>query len=238
LTKQHRRQDGREYLILLDTYNINQGNLTNLREYLLNAILKSKHRNVDQPYGEQFSKDFDLIVDWNCATVARNTLFSMNSVNLNGLIKSKFLGILTRRDREEFVELFLANGFQLHKFLTPSKLSRLFRMIHDEEFFHAVCWETVLSKSPVDRQSKFFIETDLNWLLEFGTGLQNLVKIGKCVRFIDSTLFNVFFADELYLNASDFIEDSLVAERKALTLLTMWAVVQNRYELVEILWKY
>lgn len=46
------------------------------------------------------------------------------------------------------------------------------------------------------------------------------------------------FLDELHLNASDFIEDSLVAERKALTLLTMWAVVQNRYELVEILWKY
>lgn len=47
-----------------------------------------------------------------------------------------------------------------------------------------------------------------------------------------------FNIDELHLNASDFIEDSLVAERKALTLLTMWAVVQNRYELVEILWKY
>ena len=32
--------------------------------------------------------------------------------------------------------------------------------------------------------------------------------------------------------------DSLAAERKALTLITIWAVMANRYELVKVLWKY
>lgn len=35
-----------------------------------------------------------------------------------------------------------------------------------------------------------------------------------------------------------YTRNSLSAERKALTLLAIWAVMQNRYRLVEVLWKY
>lgn len=73
------------------------------------------------------------------------------------------------------MELFLENGFQLHRFISPSKLSRLYKLIHDDNFFHTVCWETTLSKSSNSKQDAFFIENDLNWLIEFYTGLENIV---------------------------------------------------------------
>lgn len=120
-------------------------------------------------------------MDWNCANVAKNELFNQCAFNMTDLFKSKFTHVLTRENREEFVEIFLYNGFQLHKFLTPSRLSRLFRFIHDDDFFHTVCWETALGQSSNARQGKFFIESDLNWLIEFCTGLQNFVKTGKSI---------------------------------------------------------
>lgn len=118
-------------------------------------------------------------MDWNCASVAKNLLFVQNPVNITELLKSKFLNVLIRDNREEFVEMLLSNGFQLHKFLTPSKLSRLFRVIHDDDFFHSVCWETALGQSSNAKQGKYFIESDLNWLIEYCTGLENFVNTGK-----------------------------------------------------------
>ena len=191
-----------------------------------------------------FVADFDLIMDWNCANVAKNQMFSKSSFNITDLFKSKFFYVLTREKREEFVEIFLCNGFQLHKFLTPSRMSRLFRFIHEDDFFHTICWETALGKSSNSRQGKFFIESDLNWLIEFCTGLANFVNTG-----IDK--LNIYFCfdlicfcfvmvlEELHFNSLGvYTTDSLSAERKALTLLAIWAVMQNRYKLVEVLWKY
>lgn len=122
--------------------------------------------------------DFDLIMDWNCANVAKNLLFTRNSFNITEQFRSKFLTVLLRENREQFVEIFLSYGFQLHKFLNPSQLNRLFRLIHEDDFFQTVCWESALGHSSSAKQGKFFIESDLNWLIEFCTGLDSFVNSG------------------------------------------------------------
>lgn len=115
--------------------------------------------------------------------MAKNLLFSQqnNTLNITEQFRSKFTAILTRENREPFVDLFLAQGFQLHRYLTPSRLSRLFRHIHDDDFFHTVCWESAFGKSSTAKQGKYFIEGDLNWLIMFCTGLESYVKTGKCL---------------------------------------------------------
>lgn len=213
------KRDHREYINILDMYDRNAHQLTNLSELLLDTLLNSS-RSPGKITQEQVLKDFDLIIDWNCASVAKNLVFSQHSRNITDLFKSKFFASLTRLNREEFVDIFLSHGFQVHKFLTPSQLARLYRHIHDDDFFHSVCWETALGHSGASKQSKFFIEKDLNWLIEFCTGLEVYVN-----------------SEELHTNAQG-LGNSLSAERKALILLSFWAVMQNRYKLVEVIWKH
>jgi len=133
-----------------------------------------------------------------------------------------FEAALTRQNREEFVDLFLAHGFRLHKFLTPKRLKNLFKRIHGQEFFRSVCWEGVLGHSFGSKLNKDFIDIDLNWLIEAVTDLDKFVS-----------------SETLYLNVmSLYPTDAASAERKALTILTMWAVFANRQKLAKVLWKH
>src|SRR5699024_9082910 len=167
-------------------------------------------------------------MDWNCAEVAKNLLFTQNSLNISELFRSKFFSVLTRPNREEFVEIFLSHGFQLHKFLTPSQLSKLFRIIHEDDFFRPVCWEAALGQSSTTKQDRYFIENDLNWLIDFCTGLNSFVNISMQRNLFISNLILTcsLCAADLHNNSKGFYTtDQLSAERKALVLLAIWAVM-------------
>ena len=252
------RQENRQYLAILDMHKPNSCNLKNLSEHLLNALLKSR-QNLHCSTNEQMLRgkcqfivfltifcmlfsnvDFELTMDWNCAEVAKNLLFNKSSLNITELFRLQFSNVLIRLNREQFVEIFLSNGFQVHKFLTPSRLNRLYRIIHENEFFHTVCWESALGQSSNSKQSKFFIESELNWLIEFCTGIDSFVNTGMKANYVPiNLLICLNCLEELHLNSlGQYANDLLTAERKALALLTFWAVMQNRYELVKVLWKY
>ncbi|KAG0411168.1 hypothetical protein HPB47_011734 [Ixodes persulcatus] len=82
---------------------------------------------------------------------------------------------LSRPKREEFLHIFLNQGFQVHKYLSPKRLRQLFVKIQHEEFFRSVCWEGALGRSLLSKIGKNFIEVDLNWLIETTTGLRDFV---------------------------------------------------------------
>jgi hypothetical protein len=214
------KNEGRIYLTVLNMHNSSSCNLENLGEYLLLALLKSR-QSTETHSTENFHKDLELTMDWNCAHVAKDMIFAKNANNIIKLDKSKFESALIRSNREEFVDLFLTLGFQLHKFLSPSRLNRLFKLIHENEFYKTLCWESVLGRSSNSKHPKYFVENDLNWLIEICTGLENFVN-----------------AEHLHLNVMGLYPiDSLSAERKALTLLTIWAVMHNRHKLALVFWK-
>lgn len=214
------KQQGKVYLTILNMHN-SSCNLHNLSEYLLMALFKSQHseRKFDI---ELFMKDLYLTLDWNCPHVARNEVLIKDPSSILKLEKSMFEAALTRPNREEFVDLFLSHGFRAHKFVTPSRLKNLFKRIHDQEFFRSVCWEGVLGHSSGARQSKHFIDSDLNWLIEACTGLDDFVN-----------------SDHLYLNVMGMYPTTPAsAERKAIAILAMWAVFTNRQKLAKVLWKH
>ncbi|KAL3208298.1 hypothetical protein MRX96_052573 [Rhipicephalus microplus] len=80
----------------------------------------------------------------------------------------------------------------------------------------------VCACSQLYKISKNFIEGDLNWLIETTSGMRN---------FIDP--------DELLMNTAQgiYIQDAASAERKALVILSLWAVFSNRRKTAEVLWK-
>lgn len=56
------KQDGRQYLTILDMHSINSCNLINLSEYLLKALLESR-RNIDNSFSqEQFLKGYCVLI--------------------------------------------------------------------------------------------------------------------------------------------------------------------------------
>ncbi|XP_054160848.1 transient receptor potential cation channel subfamily M member-like 2 [Oppia nitens] len=218
------RTEDRIYLTVLNLHNTSSRSLENLSQHLLLALLKSRHTKQmnEMVSSENFLKDLELTMDWNCPEVANNMLFVKNSGNTSKLDKSLFESALIRPNREEFIDLFLSLGFQIHKFLSPSRLSRIFKLIHDNDFYSSHCWENILSRPSSVKQPKNFIESDLNWLIEILTGLDNYVDI----RHLS---YNVMGLNDTNSESS---------ERRALNLLTFWAVMQNRDKLVKVFWKH
>ncbi|KAH3781609.1 hypothetical protein DPMN_159509 [Dreissena polymorpha] len=51
---------------------------------------------------------------------------------------------LLQNNREGFIDLFLAQGVRVHKYLNHKKLKLLFEKADDKEFFVSVCLEGVL----------------------------------------------------------------------------------------------
>ncbi|CAG2164306.1 unnamed protein product [Oppiella nova] len=74
---------------------------------------------------------------------------------------------------------------------------------HNSSFFQTVCWETILGRSPDERQSsKTFINRELNWLVEASSGVSNFLE-----------------EDELDMYVTQqFICSEKVAEKKSLLL--------------------
>ncbi|RWS12646.1 protein ced-11-like protein [Dinothrombium tinctorium] len=214
-------------LTVLNMHNYSECQLENLSVYMLRALFKAKPSCSGRGDRFEFSddkilKELYLTLDWNCPDVAKSEVLIKDPQYVIRLQKDLFQAALLRPNREEFVDLFLTHGFRLHKFITPARLRRLFKFIYHEEFFHTVCWEGVLGHSLMSKPSKYFVDTDLNWLIETCTGLEHFVS-----------------SDHLYYNVlSMYVHDASSAERKALAILTMWAIFGNKQKLVRTLWKH
>lgn len=76
--------------------------------------------------------------------------------------KTLFEKALLKTDREEFVSLFLDQGFQIHKYLNHKHLKYLFEKAEDLEFFTTVCLEGILGKTSVVRLN--YMSTLLKYL--------------------------------------------------------------------------
>ncbi|KAF8787695.1 Transient receptor potential cation channel like protein [Argiope bruennichi] len=214
------KQNEQIYLTVLNIYEHNC-NLENLGNHLLRSLFKSQV--IDNTnWHAQMHKDLYLTLDWNSPHVAMSEVFMKDPSNKFKIDKDFFDEAILRPQRESFVDLFLNQGFQVHKYLTPRRLILLFRKVRHQEFFQTVCWEGAMGYGPMNEIKRNFIETDLNWLIEKITSLENFVS-----------------SQELSLNAMGmYTSDPSAAERKAKVLLTFWAIFTNRIVLAKTLWKH
>jgi hypothetical protein len=227
------RKEGQIYLTVINTFNSYECDLENLTEYLLKALFNSQQtrqktsdsvaKDGESKSNEEIVKnDLKLCVDWNCPEVAKREVLAKDPSFALHLEKKLFEESLTRPNRIEFVDLFLSHKFKLRAFVSSKRLKRMYKIIHSHDFFRTVCWEGILGRTVLIKQSKKFLERELNRMIEACTGLRNFIE-----------------EEELDLFGSGlFVDSEKQAERKSLAVLVIWALFDFRKRLVRVLWKH
>ncbi|GFQ90467.1 protein ced-11, partial [Trichonephila clavata] len=213
-------QNGQVYLTVLNLHS-HSCKLEDLDEHLLRSLFKSQRPDLTS-WHAQMQKDLLLTLDWNSPHVAMSEVFLKDPSNKFKVDKSIFEQAITRANREDFVDLFLRQGFQIHKYLTPKRLKYLFLKCKRQEFFRSICWEGALGHGLITKFGKNFIDNDLNLLIEICTGIHHFIS-----------------TQEISVNAMGmYTQDPSAAERKSLCILILWAVFTNKPKLAKLLWQH
>jgi hypothetical protein len=193
---------------------------TDLDKYILTALLKSHTQLSGKKGKEQMERNLRLTVDWNCPALALSEIFQRDDYTQIEIKHAIFEHSILRKDREEFVELFLDQGFCIHRFLGRSSVRDLFTKSENKEFFITVILQGVLGHFSEELPENF-LPDGLNDVLKELTNIDNMVNIL-----------------EIYMNQLGFyVTDAMQAEKKALNFLIIFGLIFNRPKLVKILWK-
>ncbi|WAQ99063.1 TMP2L-like protein, partial [Mya arenaria] len=161
------------YMTVMNIKGIGGSVLKDLDKYFLIALLKSEKRD-EVSMADQLQNDLQLTIDWNRPDIAWQ-IFQQDTTKVR-IDKKMFEKALLRKDREEFIDLFLTQGIRVHKFLNHKKLKLIFEKAEDREFFYSVCIEGVLGLIVESDQTlgpKFLSEHlnrlifKLSWLSDF-----------------------------------------------------------------------
>ena len=215
------KQNDQQFITVLDLTDVDIS-ASSLSSYLLKAVFKSEPSDVARDV-TQMKKDLFLTMDWNSPTITREQVFDRDTTGKFQISHEMIYRALTRPHREEFVSLFISQGLSIHSFLDSTNILNLFRNSLEREFFRGVIWESVLGFGASSEISRRFIDSTLIILIEELTGIPTL---------IDSY--------ELDWNSRGIYDERTPqeAERKAMAVLAMWAILSYRVELVKTIWRH
>uniref|UniRef100_T1J9X5 Uncharacterized protein n=1 Tax=Strigamia maritima TaxID=126957 RepID=T1J9X5_STRMM len=219
----HSHKEDRFFLTFLDIYS-HKINLAELNQHILRALFKATTRTTEdyEKRVKHLHKDMYLTLDWNSPHIALSEIFQKKHFSYK-VDKKIFQSALLRTNRESFISLFLDQGFQVHRYLNEKRFHQLFLKAESPEFFRTVCMEGMLGYSFSVKLGREFVANDFNWIIKHLTKLRNFVDIGALNMNHTSGLLSAV--------------DQKVAERKAQTLLALWAVLMNRPKLAKLFWE-
>ena len=157
---------------------------------------------------DQSDRNLSLTIDWNCEDLARKMIFERDVIKINHNI---FKSAILRFDREQFVELFLEQGFCIHQFLNRERLRELFEKTEKRDFFVQVILQGMFGHINSSIPEDFF-PSGLNKLLKKLTSIAKMLSTRN-------------------------VSDPRQLEKNALNLLIIHAVLMNRHKLAKIFWK-
>ncbi|XP_055337468.1 transient receptor potential cation channel subfamily M member 3-like isoform X2 [Paramacrobiotus metropolitanus] len=211
-------QDDLSYVTILDLSR-SSSDLADIDLYILRAIFSSQQaREMD--WKEQIKHDLLLCLQWNRPDFARDEI--MQRLVKMKIDKDVFQLSLYLKNREDFVDLILHQGFKTHKFLSHKVLIDLFRYAEDTQFFSVNVLENLLGYPAGAMIGERFLLEDLNWIVATFTRVEGFVN-----------------SYELSTNSCGiYSTEPSVAERKALNALIVWSILMGRQELTRVFWKY
>jgi hypothetical protein len=92
----------------------------------------------------QLERNLRLTLDWNCPGLALSEIFQRDDYTQIEIKHNIFENALLRTEREEFVELFLDQGFYIHRYLSRNNVRELFEKTQNREFFITVILQGIL----------------------------------------------------------------------------------------------
>ncbi|GFU25764.1 transient receptor potential cation channel subfamily M member 2 [Nephila pilipes] len=217
----HYKQQEQMFLSFLTVQDLKETS-DQLPSHLLRSLIKSKEsEKIKDSF--QIKKDLFLAMDWNSPNVASTEIFAKDPTSKFHIDSETFFRALIKPYREEFVSIFLNQGFEVHKFLDSTTLLHLFQDSLNRDFFRLIIWKGVLGFGATAELSRHFIDSKLVLLLEELTGIPSLINTYE----LD------WHSRRIYDSRSP--EE---AERKAISVLALWGILSYRADLVKILWKY
>ena len=246
---------GQNYLTMINMLDVHSCDLENLTEHLLFALFRSQRTEMKadaqtkaiQQSERIILKDLSLCIDWNCPEMARREVlakqpnFNINSPETRKLFEES----LIRPNRSKFVDLFLTQKFRLRSYV-PKRLRKLFRVIHFNKFYVNVCWEGILRRSKQEiwqfitedkaaKASKIAKSSNQKpktsmWHIYFNQLVEGVTGI---TELCDPEELSIWAGTEMWFPLSE-----REAERKSLELLVLWALFDNRRDLVHTFWKH
>lgn len=110
----------------------------------MNIKNKAQTQLAERQAKAQLERNLELCVNWNCAELALSEIFQRDDYKSIEINNSIFELVLLKADREEFVELFLDEGFYIHRYLDRNSIIELFRHGENREFFVTVVLQSIL----------------------------------------------------------------------------------------------
>lgn len=209
---------------------------------ILQALLKAS-RSHDYFGHENWDHQLKLAVAWNRVDIARSEIFSderqwkpseLHPVMMAALISNK----------PEFVKLFLENGVRLKEFVTWDTLLHLYQHLDPSCLFHSKLQKVLAEEPerpacrPAPRVQMHHVAQVLRELLgDFTQPLYPRPRTGERPRLllpvpnIKLSMQGVSLRS-LYKRSSGHVAFTMDPVRD----LLIWAIVQNRRELAEIIW--
>ena len=191
-----------------------------LDKYILTALLQSQTQLSGKQGKAQLDRNLRLTLDWNCPALALSEIFQRDDYTQIEIKHSIFERALLRLDREDFVELFLDQGFYIHRYLGRNNIRDLFTKSENREFFVTVILQGILGHF-TNELPENFLPDGLNEVLKQLTNIDNMINIL-----------------EIYMNQLGvYVHDAQHAEKKGLNFLIIFAIIFNRHKLAKMLWK-
>lgn len=90
-----------------------------------------------------------LTLDWNRDDLAISEIFQRDDYTQIQIKHGIFENAILRRDREQFVELFLDQDFKIHRYLGRNNVRDLFENYENREFFVKIVLQSILGEFEV-----------------------------------------------------------------------------------------
>ncbi|XP_078686292.1 transient receptor potential cation channel subfamily M member-like 2 [Branchiostoma floridae x Branchiostoma belcheri] len=210
------------FLSILEVHSFHD-DLENLDKYILTAILKAQ---ADVSDDNVVQSDLQLTLQWNRPDLALSEIFQSPYFPDNIKIPSRlFEKALLKKDREEFVELFLSQGFDPANFMTRHRYRRLFEKAEDREFIKGV-----------------FGAMGYN-LPDFGVLPEKFLMTLKKVICRLAEVDVYFFCHESPNKQRPSLEKAAIMcfsfqkKTKVMMDLLLWAILVNKQRLVRVIWE-
>ncbi len=89
-------------------------------------------------------RNLRLTLDWNREDIALSEIFQRDDYTQIEIKHGIFENAVLRLDREKFVELFLDQGFYIHRYLGRNNIRDLFERTEKRDFFVNVVLQGIL----------------------------------------------------------------------------------------------
>uniref|UniRef100_A0A914UJE4 G-protein coupled receptors family 1 profile domain-containing protein n=1 Tax=Plectus sambesii TaxID=2011161 RepID=A0A914UJE4_9BILA len=223
---------------LITIFEMSDVSCRDLDKAVLSALLKAKKAN---PLSQ-----INLALIWNRADIARHEIFTLeNRKQWQHVALDEAMFDALMQGKQQFVQLFIDNGVQLNRFLTIRRLRDLYRASMQENDTMAVIFKNLILKAKM-YEDFFSIGCSRVGVDESDSCL--LKDVGKVINLLLNDEYNCMYTEEKFVvrpgapepkdeeqrpsSAAKFY-DFKSSERE----LFLWALLFNKAELADLLWK-